>query len=241
MPLRTMDFVRTFARQIRGLAVASIVGLGLVCAGSVSAATLANYTFLSNSDSSSDSDANSTASAVTAGAGISANFAFNATGNPAPSRGVGADVTLTTEALAITGNDYFTFTLTPSPGFEMDLTSLSLEFDASYNTVDRGYSIRSNVDSYAVTLLSYVEPLNTGSSGTFLSQSLNLTGASFQNLTSAITFRIYTYDNAGSPGSYMRFDNIVLSGDLSAVPEPGSLSLLTAVAGMFGLIWLRRR
>lgn len=116
--------------------------------GNANSATLASYdfgttvstSFASLSLTSADADANSTAGAFAAGAGIT--NLFSRPGNPGRSivaslastfstGPVLLGVDSTTAAGAITSDDYFTFTLTPSGGFKLNLTQLSFDFQTA--------------------------------------------------------------------------------------------------------------
>lgn len=185
------------------------------------AAVIALYPFdtiASGSSPSLDTDPNSTASSIFAGAGVS--MVSSSTGNPTPS-GAMQNANTTTEAFAISGNDYFEFTITPQSGYQMDLTSLSLQYQRNNLSAPTNLFIRSSVDSYGSNLFS------DGSlpAGSFETGTLSLSSIlSFQDLTSAVTFRIYAW--GGSGATSLRFDNVTLSGTMSAVPEPSSCLML---------------
>jgi hypothetical protein len=65
------------------------------------------------------------------------------------------------------------------------------------------------------------------------SATLDLSGAAFQNITTATTFRIYGWDNISTSGN-LRVDDVQLNGTVA--PEPS-----TALLGSLGVLALLRR
>jgi len=134
---------------------------------------------------------------------------------------------VTTPALAVAGGDYATFTLTSTT--PMDLTSLT--FGGAYGQFANpaGYAEETSVDGFG----SYVTGAFTTQVPTFTAQTVDLTGASFQGLSS-ITFRVFGYvQNSGN----LEFSNFTVNGSLAAsVPEPNTLALAgMSLMSMFGL------
>ena len=139
---------------LTGLSIATV---GLMTSASLSAQTIAQYTFASDLSATS-SDANVTANAFTVGAGISGADA----GRSGSSASLFARASVTdssnviSSTTAINANDYFSFTVDVNGGFEMDLTSL--QFDLGYTrTVQRGdgkmvriyhYTTKKNPEQY---------------------------------------------------------------------------------------------
>jgi hypothetical protein len=136
-------------------------------------------------------------------------------------------------ATALTNNKYFQFTLTASTGFDLDLTSLTFDVARGGAGTPRGYGVRSSADNFATNL-------STADVGTvrpaYTPISIPLTGGTFQDLPS-ITFRVYSYSPAG--GSSVDYDNIVVNGTVSAVPEPATFAALAL--GTLALGFTRRR
>ena len=86
---------------------------------------------------------------------------------------------------------------------------------------------------------SYVTGAFSTQYSTFTTQTIDLTPAQFQGLTS-ITFRVFGYvKNAGT----LDFSNFTVDGSLaSTVPEPNTLALAgMGFIGMFKLMASRRR
>lgn len=120
----------------------------------------------------------------------------------------------TTTETAVSTNSYIQFTLTPNAGKRVSLTTLTFNAARGGAATPRGYDVRSSVDGYAATLgtadLSTQRP-------TFTPVSIDLSGANFQNQTSAITFRIYVY--APSTANVIDIDSISINGAVLDVPS----------------------
>ena len=163
-------------------------------------------------------DTNLTASGIGRGVGISGNAGanrYNATGFA------------TTLADSITGNDYFTFTLTSHTGFQLNLTSFAYTGQASA-TGPVAFSFRSSIDSFA----------NTIGSATVVGTTISLSDPSFQGLKSATEFRFYA--GGGTGGTYS-INEFGFSGSVTAVPEPTSIALVSLMCCTGFVAAFRRR
>jgi hypothetical protein len=203
---------------------------------SASADVLLNYTFTAGSTASTDTEVNSTASLFSAGPGLP-NTAYNNSNVPAAASVIGSDTTAT-QGGAIAGDDYWTFTLTPTAGYELDATSLTFgtAFVGSISTPIASFAIRSSVDNFGSDLTVVSQSMTTTPS--FLPQTIDLSSPSFQNLTTPITFRVYLYGAVNGARRYA-VDNVVLNGAIVVVPEPASYALLFGSVG--AVVLLRRR
>ncbi len=142
-------------------------------------------------------------------------------------------------ANTLTDGTYFSFTITPSSGTDFSLTSLSFLAAAGGSSTPRAFYVFSSIDGFSASNLL----LSDSTSGTLkvgaanlTSYSLDLSGAQYQNLTEAVTFRIYIQ----SPGatSSLLFSDILVAG--SVVPEPTTTALFALAFG-WGIISRRRR
>jgi hypothetical protein len=155
--------------------------------------------------SSNSNDANLTSSTISRGAGLSAatnSGRFNAQ----------SWVTTNSVTDAVSGNDYFQFTITPNSGFSFSITSIVANFERS-GTGPKAFSIRSSVDSYGSDLASAT--LNDVTS----TQTRTFT-FSMNNQTSAVTFRIYGYnaeETGGSGGLEGTGNDLVVNGSTASV------------------------
>jgi hypothetical protein len=111
---------------------------------------------------------------------------------------------------ALGTDDYFYFTLTPDPGYAISFTNFIFTGQASSGSAS--VSLRSSLDSYAGDIGS---PVFTGST-------VDLSGSSYQNVSSAITFRLYGYSIAS--GTYS-INDFTFNGTVSAALPTVNLSV----------------
>jgi len=176
--------------------------------------TVAEYTFDTNFQStiaqSTDLDPNSTATdfdvhyvatAFDSGMSVTSHTAF-----------AYSDDTANTLAGAIAGNHYFSFTVTPHSG-QLNLNKLS--FDTVYNgpaaaaAVNVHYVVQSSADGFGSNIADFTESYQT--TWNWTSRTVDLSGASFQNIGSEVEFRIYIYDNSNTNERIVRLDNLALT------------------------------
>ena len=139
---------------------------------------------------------------------------------------------------AVTDNSYYSFTITPTTGDEITLSS----FDLSNTTL---YSLN---DDTTFALESNVTHFGSGSGNVLASYSSTTTGSDvlplglgFADQTEAIEFRLYAY---GGSSYYLSLQNgpITVNGVATAtvnLPEPSVVTLLLLGAG--GLFLIARR
>lgn len=178
-------------------------------------ATLAQYNMTSGSVAPTTTDSNFTVSNLLNDG--PAPLSLFAGGN----LGYGTDAVLqvnpqdgcTSAALAVTNNSYFYFTLTPNSGISYSITSLTFSGARGGGSTPRGYAIRSSVDSYATNVGTADF---TAQRTTFQSVSIDLSGtSSYQDLTTALTFRIYVY--CPTSANSVDFDAITVNGTTASV------------------------
>lgn len=153
----------------------------------------------------------------------------------------------TSLAAALAENTYFSFTLTPSVGQALTVTSIS--FDAVAGTAgpsDRSFYVLADKTGFTTggMLLtgstvsgSPLMPYNTTPSDVNFSADLSANSL-FANISDSVTFRIYLRTPTTSQN--IGFDNLTVNGVVTAVPEPSSLALLGLVGG-FALLAVRNR
>ncbi len=107
--------------------------------------------------------------------------------------------------------DYYALTIQPHCGFEMTLTSLTLDEKRS-GTGIRNWSIRSSLDDFATDFKTFNVPDDTN-----LRNHQDITfNTSFENLTGPIEFRIYGF-NAESGAGTWRIDDVNINGSITGM------------------------
>ncbi|MEP2776267.1 MAG: PEP-CTERM sorting domain-containing protein [Luteolibacter sp.] len=236
--------------KLKRLTTPTAVIASLLAASSLShaAMVLVSYEFTTDStDNEYEADNPTAFQATTTAANVSATSFGGGGGSFNPLVLGGADVIHISEGnglqdgtaanmdAAVAADQYFTFTVTADGGYSLDLQNLT--FDINHGA--RGatdYAIRSSVDGFTANIV-YASP---GITGTSTGQDIDLSAVDFNSLSS-VEFRIYLDNriNNNSGGASNVLDNVILNGDVNAVPEPSSLAML--LGGMGVLMFGRRR
>jgi len=146
--------------------------------------------------------------------------------------------TETSLANAIAADDFFEWTITADSGFQINLDSITFNFQRS-GTGPTEFAIRSSLDSFASDVATFTGLAN----GTTQTVDNTTLGASFNAFTTA-TFRFYGFGSTnagGSAGFEGTGNDLILNGAVTAVPEPSTLALISLGLGMVYLIRHRRK
>ncbi len=136
-------------------------------------------------------------------------------------------------ALAITENDYMTFTITPDSGHKMDLTSFT--FRSRINDVDNSaerWALFSSVGGF--TAGSQIAVGRTTVTATYVNYVVDLSAAAFQGLTEPITFRLYIYGGNEPWGGASMYDKLVVHGDVTPVAAEDAYAEWASGHGLTG-------
>ncbi len=131
-----------------------------------------------------------------------------------------------TGALVLTNNDYFSFILTPTGGADIDFISLVYTGQLGSQGPTTFFLRSSALNNFGTDI-----GTATGTGAT-----ISLAAAAFQNITSAIEFRLYGAGSGSSNGNWA-INDFSFDATVTAVPEPG-VALLGAIGG---ISLLRRR
>jgi trimeric autotransporter adhesin len=139
------------------------------------------------------------------------------------------------ESTTLDVNDYFEWTITPASGYEIDFTNFvytATSQIAMMSTVGpTNFSFRASTDSFGSGIGT---PTTTGTT-------ISLSAAAFQNVTSAITFRLYGW-GADADNRTFSVNDFTFNGTVAAVPEASAFfygGLI--VAGLCGWKWRQKR
>jgi hypothetical protein len=176
-----------------------------------------------------------TGGSLTIGSGVSAsntNDFFSANG-----------FNTTSLAAAISGGDYLSFTITPAAGYALNISSVSFNTGVSTAVTNFNAALLSSVTGFnsAGALHSYSFATTTPPA-----QSITLSGtAALQSVTGALEFRLYGWrDSSGTSTFRLRTlsgNDLVVTGSVSAIPEPGTYAVLLGAAALAGAAIRRRR
>jgi hypothetical protein len=170
-------------------------------------------------------------------------------------RGWGAnnwDTNATSAALAITADNFFTFTIAPAAGFQVSLTSIN-----SYNIRRSSSGPSTGIWQYQIGTGSFTDigsAITWGSTTTVAGNAqsaIDLSGfQALQDVTDTITIRLVAWGATNSGGTlYLNegstqtdgVSDFSLAGSVTAIPEPGTIAALIDL-GAFGLVvYVRRR
>ena len=217
-------------------AITGIMAVSLIGTAS-QADVLAQYDFTNNRISS-DSDLNSVASTFDNGPGITTStyYTMSPSSVADPSLSTAASDTTNAEASAVSSNDYYTFTLTPNAGEQATLANVAFNFAVFGNAnPSASFALYSSADNFTNRLGAVVTTTSTNSF-TFAA-----IGLGNQTVTSAITFRLYVFDNNDDTGQGDLLDHVTVNGTVSPIPEPSTYALFGLGVGLLGAVQRFRR
>lgn len=132
---------------------------------------------------------------------------------------------------AFSDSEAMVLTLTIADGYQLDLNSLS--FDAAGDP-QHDYELTLVIGSDE-TVVASANDINPTFGGPITQGPVDL--SSFTALTGTIIFEYRIARDAGTFGSVLGIDDVVLDGTVTLIPEPGALALM----GLGGVMLLSRR
>ncbi|WP_372845511.1 hypothetical protein, partial [Pontiella sp.] len=115
--------------------------------------------------------------------------------------------------MAIATNDYMVFTITPTNGYAMDLTSFSFRsFAKTTNHAAERWALFSSVGGFAIDDVIAIG--QNMEDAVYVNHVVDLSGAAFQELEGSIEFRLYIYGGNESYSAATQFDKVIVRGDV---------------------------
>jgi hypothetical protein len=181
-------------------------------------------------------DSNLTTASLALGSGASAGTAFG-------SLGFANAGDASTLSGAITDSVYHSFTLTPTAGYQLNITGVSYNADASSGTSTFNFDLLSSATGFTSSdSLGTFSVINSAAASGTINTSAN---TSLQGITSTVELRIYVSRSAGNgTAAYYADDGVngglfSVDGTVTAIPEPGTWALIGL--GSAVVLWRMRR
>jgi hypothetical protein len=222
------------------LAAFAVAGTGSLANGAV----LAEFNF-QDTRTSSDTDTMSvTTDFVDGPNSLNGGNFFSGSGVSGKSILAFSDRTTDAAQSSIDDGRFFSFTLAPTAGNEINLGTLDYHTRVRINGAGNTSSFTSN--TFLQVSTDGTNFSNVGGTSTKTQVGSGNTGfglvsvdlSSFAPQTGTVTFRLFVFDNQDVGSTFdTSFDNVIVNGTVSAVPEPTALGLL----GLGVVASLRRR
>ncbi|RED48778.1 T9SS type A sorting domain-containing protein [Seonamhaeicola aphaedonensis] len=113
------------------------------------------------------------------------------------------------DSTTLDGNDYFEFTIVPNSGYEIDFVSFIFNSQPS-NTGPVNISVRSSLNGYSSDIGTPV----IGGVGVSTQSSIDLSSATYQDISTSITFRIYAWGGSNTNGTFS-INDFIFNGTVS--------------------------
>lgn len=151
-----------------------------------------------------------TANPYTAGQTVNGNITVTGIGRGSGITGTNANNRYNANGWSTSGidmNDYFEFTLTPNSGYKINF--VSFVYTGALSSGSSTHEFRSSVDGFTASI----------GSPTAAGTTISLSGAAYQNITAAITFRLYGYGMADAGRTYS-INDFTFNGTVAAATAP---------------------
>ena len=114
--------------------------------------------------------------------------------------------------VSLDSNDYFEFTLTPNAGYKIDFVSFLYTGESSPQG-PTSIEIRSSIDGYTSSIGT---PTITGTT-------IDLSSSNYQNITSAISFRVYAWGGSHTNGTFS-INDFTFNGSVNIIQCPTTVT-----------------
>gem|GEM_PF-3086451 len=141
------------------------------------------------------------------------------------------------DAFGNTPGEYIEFTVTATSGYVLNLDDLTFNTARGGSSGTRSWALRTSLTSGDFAT-GTPTAIRTNGGTTMDNELVDLSAGTFQNITS-VTFQLATISDAS--GLAIDYDDIVLNGTVTAIPEPSSLGLMGLALGLFSMMYRRSR
>jgi hypothetical protein len=155
------------------------------------------------------------------------------TGYVGASGGQNARLNFATGPLNVNTSDFFTFTVSTNAAVTAELNQFDFGLWRS-SVGPTNFVLRSSKDGYASNLASWSK---SGSSWSYETSAHNFA----INSSESVTFRLYGFGATDNTATNGRIDDLKVQVNVSAVPEPGTLSIVSGLIAGFTVLSRRRR
>jgi hypothetical protein len=127
---------------------------------------------------------------------------------------------------SLDANDYMYFTITPNVGYQLNFESFDYQEERTNSNGPEDFSFRSSLDSYGSSILTY-----TLTNENATNRSIGLAASQYQNVQSAITFRLYGWDAGGFNAGNREYsiNRFAFLGTVTMIPPTVSTTAPTAI------------
>ena len=137
-----------------------------------------------------------------------------------------------------TDGNYYCFTVTPTPGYQVAVTGISFNYLVT-SSGPTSVSLLSSTNNYTIALTGNLSLTKAGSTPGTVDWH-PATSSITATFTTPTTFRL-TGTGASSWAGAFRIDDFKLFGAVTAIPEPSTYAAICGAIALGGAAWRRRR
>jgi hypothetical protein len=165
---------------------------------------------------------------------LTVNTTSSSTGYAGASGGQSGSFAAVSGSFSAGTSSAFTVTLTPAPGYEVTVASVSWG-TRSTSSGPTQLALRTSADLFAADAFTTSVATNNTWSLVDTGPLTHVTGSA----ANPLTLRIYGYGGSSASAGNWRFDDLSVSVSMSAVPEPSTYAALAGACALLGAGWHR--
>lgn len=190
-----------------------------------------------NPQSATSLGSNISSASITLGSGVTPSNAIDTFG--------GNSFNKTSLSAAISGGDYLSFSITPSAGNTLSISSITLTSGVSTAVTDFNVSLLSSATGFTSANSLYNYSFGTAGAP---AQSITLSGTpALQSVSGSIEFRLYGWRDVSGTSTFrlrtLSGNDLVINGSTAAIaiPEPSTYAAIVGLVSLSGVLLRRRR